>query len=104
MNKSIFSQNMKKARMIKGWSQDGAALAIGISRDRLSDFENDRSEPDLETFTSIANEYNIYDLYRFINDERYFQEAPTINEVVRKYISLDERMKQAVNIILGMSA
>jgi transcriptional regulator with XRE-family HTH domain len=102
MQKSIFSQNMKKARLLKNWSQNGAAKKIGIKRATLAAYEEDRSEPSQETLILIANEYNIYDLYRFMTDDQYFEQSERTNEIVRKYLKLDFNLKKAVNFILNV--
>jgi transcriptional regulator with XRE-family HTH domain len=98
---TIFANNLKKARTLKGWSQEGAASAIGIKRRNLGMYEEGLREPPHDILTNIANAYNIYDLYRFINDPSYFETKESINEVVRRYTVLQHPIKKAVDILLG---
>jgi transcriptional regulator with XRE-family HTH domain len=100
--KSIFSQNLVKARKLKGWSQEGAASAIGIKRSVLGSYEEDRAEPPHGTLVKIARAYHIKDLQQFISDPNYFEPKVSPDEVYSRYLKLSWFQRKAVNAILGL--
>lgn len=56
-------KNLKLIRKQKKQSQTLFAKSLGISRTYLSDLENDRKSPSIETVTKIAEKLNISTLY-----------------------------------------
>lgn len=56
-------ENLKLIRKQKKQSQTLFAKSLGISRTYLSDLENDRKSPSIETVTKIAEKLNISTLY-----------------------------------------
>ena len=66
----IFSQNVKKYRTRRGWSQKYLSKKIGISHLSLWEIENGKSFVRAETLLNIAGVFNI-DVYQLFmsNDE-----------------------------------
>jgi transcriptional regulator with XRE-family HTH domain len=74
MSKSIFSENLIKARKLKGWSQEETAAKLFRSREAYAKWENGRNEPSQETLILICIELEIDDLMQFLNNPEYLQE------------------------------
>ena len=56
---SFFGKNIKKIRTIKGLSQAAFAELFGLKRAALGAYEEQRSEPKIETIIKIANHFSI---------------------------------------------
>lgn len=109
-DKSTFSQNMKKARRLKSWSQEGAAQAIReagapwFNRPVLGSYEEDRAQPNNETLMIICKAYGIDDVRGFLADPDFFEsKAASPEELYRRYLSLSGSQKKAVEILLGLN-
>ncbi len=51
-------KNLKIARNESGYTQKSLALLLNISQQSYSDYENERTEPDLKTLSKIADLLN----------------------------------------------
>ncbi|WP_026775480.1 helix-turn-helix transcriptional regulator [Polaribacter sp. Hel_I_88] len=56
---SFFGKNIKKIRTVKGLSQAAFAELFGLKRAALGAYEEQRSEPKIETIIKIANHFSI---------------------------------------------
>ena len=106
--KSVF----KSLRTENGYTQDGLADMLGISRSAVSMYENGNREPDLKTLEAIADLFKVdmdYLLGRSAaavtaSPERYT--APNCDDLItvytrsRKNLSQEEKMRLA-RIILS---
>ena len=54
-----FSQQIKKLRDSRGLTQEQMANELGISRQAVSNWENDRNLPDIEMLISISTTFDI---------------------------------------------
>ena len=54
----LIGENIKQLRANKGLTQEGFARETGISRSYLSDLENNRKSPTIETLEKIARKMN----------------------------------------------
>ena len=54
-----FSEQIKKIRVDKGITQQEMANNLGISRQAISNWENDRNLPDIEMIIKIAQVFNL---------------------------------------------
>lgn len=54
-----FSEQIKKIRVNKGITQQEMANKLGISRQAVSNWENDRNLPDIEMIIKIAQVFNL---------------------------------------------
>ena len=50
---------MKKARINVGLTQEQVAEALGVSRQTISNWENDKTYPDIISVIKISNLYNV---------------------------------------------
>ena len=86
---SEFSQNLKRIRINKGLTQDQLAEKLNVTRQAVSNWENDRTEPDIEMMNAMAACLGI-DISELINGPK----APAYQPKQKKYI--------VVSIILGL--
>ena len=54
----LIGENIKQLRKSKGLTQESFANETGISRSYLSDLENNRKSPTIETLEKIARKMN----------------------------------------------
>lgn len=54
-----FKNVFRNLRIKSGYTQDGLAEALGISRSAISMYENGNREPDFETLERIADFFNV---------------------------------------------
>ncbi len=54
-----FKNVFKNLRIKAGYTQDGLAEALGLSRSTVSMYENGNREPDFETLEKIADFFNV---------------------------------------------
>ena len=54
-----FKNVFKNLRIKAGYTQDGLAEALGLSRSAVSMYENGNREPDFETLEKIADFFNV---------------------------------------------
>lgn len=59
MYKETFSQKLKKAREITGFTQEETSLETGIPRSTLANYEAGRTEPDIENLGILADFYGV---------------------------------------------
>lgn len=50
----MVGKNIKKFRTDKGMTQDGLAEVLNVTRQAVSNWENEKTQPDIETLNSIA--------------------------------------------------
>lgn len=109
-----FKNVFKSLRTENGYTQDGLADMLGISRSAVSMYENGNREPDLKTLEAIADLFKVdmdYLLGRSsattaaaASPERYI--APNCDDLItvytrsRKNLSQEEKMRLA-RIILS---
>ena len=55
MRKLSIGKEIKRKRNVNGLTQDELADKIGVSRNYISDLENDRYVPSVKTLSKIAN-------------------------------------------------
>lgn len=101
--KSTFSKNLKRARKNKGWSQEGAATAIGLNPKRYAKYEEGRAEPPHDILHKICDAYEITDLQAFISDESYFDIKHTQEQIFDRYSSLPVYKRRVVDTLLGLT-
>ena len=56
---SKISKNIKRLRIEKGFTQDSLAEKINITRQAVSSWENDRTQPDLEMLGRLAEVFEV---------------------------------------------
>lgn len=59
MYKETFKERLRIARKKRDYTQEEAAKEIGISRLNITNYENGRTEPDIETLGKLIDLYQI---------------------------------------------
>lgn len=72
-----FGEKLKDARMKAGMTQETAARQIGVSRQSLSNWENDRTYPDLASVLKLSDLYGL-----------------SLDDLLREDMELRRRMEQ----------
>ena len=54
-----FSQNLKKLRKSKGYSQEALAKKLGLTRTTISKYENEIAEPSLSILVALSQIFNV---------------------------------------------
>ncbi len=70
-----FSENIKKARKQKGWSQEQTSRFLRVGRPRYGAWEEGRGNPPWEMMPVIMEVFEIkeQDMYPFIFNEEFFK-------------------------------
>lgn len=97
---------LKLARETNKLGQKDVERMTGISFKTISNYENNRSEPDVEKLSLLCKAYNMPADY-FISDD--FESLHTFNfflhryerEIMKKYRALDEHGKEVTDYILN---
>ena len=56
---SVIGSNIKQLRQFQNHSQEALALAIGSTRTKIAAYEEERSEPNIETLVALSNYFHI---------------------------------------------
>lgn len=105
MNDYLISQ-LKKGRINKGLKQSDVAKLTGIKNTTLSNYENGVTEPDIDTFLSLCELYELD--FVSIMEEAYGINIPGKNfhirtseiEHIKKYRDLDVHGREMVDFTL----
>jgi transcriptional regulator with XRE-family HTH domain len=109
-DKSVFAQNLVKARKFKGLTQEQAATYAKITRSSWGSYEEDRAFPSAEGLIAIAECLNVEDdLYGFINNPEFFDDKGRRKNVrrqsliERKYHLLKPGIRIAVDALMNIA-
>ena len=105
MNDYLVSQ-LKKGRLNKGLKQSDVTKKTGIKNTTLSNYENGITEPDIDTFLSLCELYELD--FVSLMEEAYgikvpgkdFHIKPSEIKLLEKYNCLDAHGKEVVDFIL----
>lgn len=109
--KDIFGNNLKKLRHQAGWTQEKAAIEIGVGRPAYGAWEEGRSFPRREDLVKVARTFRITDLIGLIENEHFDPnnqlkavtgKDKAVDDLMKKYRNADIRVRLAVNILLGI--
>lgn len=99
MNNTILSI-LKNARNAKGLTQSEAAVALNVKGNTIGNYENGKTEPDIDAFIKLCE---IYDLnYIEVLEEAYgnpkqdFSFNASEIQIIKKYRQLDADGKQRI--------
>lgn len=81
---STFGDRIRLARKAKGMTQNHLAEAIGVKGNSVSDWENNKCKPDVDTLELLMGVLDIDSNYLFDTQNKK-EYANTINEAVVKY-------------------
>ncbi len=95
-----FGAKLKKLRKINGFSQEFLAEKLNVSRQTVSKWEYDKSEPDLDTFKTICALFHVsYDY--FLDDES--KDKSDSKESILENIREAQKQKRKTVIFIGGS-
>lgn len=103
---SYLIEALKEGRTKKGLKQSEVASILGVKGGTLSNYENGISEPDIDTFATLCE---IYELdFAYVLSEAYglsviganFDIKPSEIKHIEKYRALDQHGKETVSYIL----
>lgn len=110
-------ENLRSARIESGYTQKSLAMLLNISQQCYSDYENERTEPDLTTLSKIADllKTSVDYLLGRSDDLGYVtvqSPAPSLSEkeetLLRYFRSLSEELQGAaletVRVLAGVPA
>ena len=106
MNEYLVSQ-LKKGRLDKGLKQSDVSKKTGIKNTTLSNYENGITEPDMYTFLSLCELYELdfvslmEEAYGIKIPGKNFHIKPSEIELLEKYNNLDDHGKEIVNFSLN---
>lgn len=99
MNNTILSI-LKNARNAKGLTQSEAAVALNVKGNTIGNYENGKTEPDIDAFIKLCE---IYDLnYIEVLEEAYGNQKQDFSfnaseiQIIKKYRQLDADGKQRI--------
>ncbi len=104
---SYLIEALKEGRAKKGLKQSEVASILGVKGGTLSNYENGISEPDIDTFATLCE---IYELdFSYVLSEAYglsvqgddFKIKPSEIEHIEKYRALDQHGQETVSFILN---
>jgi transcriptional regulator with XRE-family HTH domain len=81
---STFGERIRLARKAKGMTQKSLAETIEVKANSISDWENNKCKPDVDTHELLMGVLDIDSNYLFDSKNKY-EYAYTINEAVAKY-------------------
>lgn len=84
---SFAGKNLKYLRLLKGWTQEEAAIKLKIKRSSIGAYEEERAEPNLDTLQQACN------IFKLTLDELLFQDLNTTK--AKTYI--EKRRQQKLN-------
>lgn len=102
--------NLKKARALKGWTQQATADQLGIKLNAYQAYEEGRATPGAYGLVDLVRIFGITDLVGFLTDRDFdistMDQRKEITkgglELQRNYSIAPIRDKLAVNILLGL--
>ena len=105
MNEYLVSQ-LRKGRLDKGLKQSDVSKETGIKNTTLSNYENGVTEPDMDTFLTLCELYELdfvslmEEAYGIKVPGKNFHIKPSEMELLEKYNALDEHGKEMVDFTL----
>ena len=97
----LLSENIKKLRIARGWNQVEFAKSIGVTKQCVSNWENDNIIPSVEMLVKIADIFNVStDFLLGRNESIFIDVSPLTTEqighislIINDYISLNKNTK-----------
>ncbi len=104
MSKKYIAQTLKRLRKSSNLTADEVGSILGISGKTVNGWENNRSQPSIETLLILNDIYNVDNIFDEINENK---ENININlskhekQLILAYRS-KQRLQEAVNILLNV--
>ena len=82
------NENIKRLRLARGLNQVEFAKAMGVSKQCVSNWENDNVMPSIEMLIKIADFFNVTTDYILGRNERTYIDVTGLNDEQISHISL----------------
>lgn len=82
------NENIKRLRLTRGLSQVGFAKAMGVSKQCVSNWENDNVMPSIEMLVKIADYFNVTTDYVLGRNEKTYIDVSGLTDEQISHISL----------------
>lgn len=104
-----FGEKLKSARKSKKMTQESLAKLIGAKHNSVSDWENDKSKPDMDTIELLCGALDINPSYLMgtKSDEEYgniignLMNEPDVLDMIEDYKNLTDDDKKAIRQIIS---
>jgi transcriptional regulator with XRE-family HTH domain len=101
---TILSSNLKKARLLKPWSQDALAQLAGIDRSLITHAENGTKNLSEDTLDRICMVLGITDIIGLTTDPNFFDSKKlTGAEMEKRYYQQPLHIRKAIEYLLQLS-
>ncbi|MGO1042139.1 helix-turn-helix domain-containing protein [Clostridioides difficile] len=106
MENNNIGKNIKKYRLLKGWTQEQLAKESGLSKNAIYNYENEKRIPNIKILTQISNALET-DIEKIIEPEHDSEnqinhlklKAENIDHEMQSKSGIEEIIKQAENCI-----
>lgn len=98
---------LKQIRVEKKIKQDDVAVFLGVGKGTISNYENGKTEPDIDIFMKICDFYEVNgtDILQKVYSRSFSENDLTTKQdqiLIKKYRTLDEKGKHTVDVVLDM--
>ncbi|MBQ3100648.1 MAG: helix-turn-helix transcriptional regulator [Clostridia bacterium] len=84
----MFNERLRNLRKSRGISQVELAKCLGVTKQSVSNWENDNIQPSIEMLVKIAMFFNVTSDYLLSIDDRKFIEVSGISDSAIEHIKL----------------
>lgn len=93
-----FGEKIKEARKAKKMTQKELAKKIDVAHNSISDWENDKSKPDMDTIELLCGVLELAPNYLLATSEDGFSPAEKL--LIKQYRMLSPYSKEAIQIVI----
>lgn len=76
----MLSERIRILRLARGWSQVELANRLGVTKQSISNWENDNIQPSIEMLVKIAGEFSVSTDYLLSLDNRKYIEVTDLDD------------------------
>lgn len=98
-----FKEQLKAARLAKGYTQEQLATAIGVAKSTFTGYEKGNSEPNMLTIKKLMEILEVdanYLWYDENDNSNSFVTSFIEQQIIKKYRLIDETGKNTVEFVL----
>lgn len=82
----MLNERIRALRMANGWSQVELAKKLGVTKQSVSNWENDNIQPSIEMLVKIADVFNVSTDNLLLRDNRKYIEVTELSDDVIAHI------------------
>lgn len=91
---------LKELRKKKGLTQEEMALLLNLTRITYSNYENEKTEPDIQTLCKMSKELNVSIDYIVGNENKFLYDTSKLSETQKALIKEIENLNEKNQTIL----